>query len=110
MSYSCCIIRLTNNKIESEYLAHVLRSERIAKQIYFETQSIGVPDLGLDKILAFKIPIPKDKSKSESISKILTSIDTRIESEQSNLNKLLKMKTGLMQDLLTGKVRVKVAA
>lgn len=57
----------------------------------------------------WEINIP-EKKEQERISKRLKSIDQKIESEQTYLNKLLKMKTGLMQDLLTGKLRVKVEA
>ena len=39
---------------------------------------------------------------------ILEQQDNLIESEQTNLSKLQKLKQGLMQDLLTGKVRVKI--
>ena len=40
------------------------------------------------------------------IVEVLNSVDKKIESNESCLKKLLKIKTGLMQDLLTGKVRV----
>lgn len=40
------------------------------------------------------------------IAEILTVTDTYIEKEQTYLNKLQQIKKGLMQDLLTGKVRV----
>ena len=39
---------------------------------------------------------------------MLDTDDAVIYREQQHLDKLLKEKTGLMQDLLTGKVRVKV--
>lgn len=59
-------------------------------------------------IAEMKVPIPKDYKEQEKIADVLEEANKKIESEQSNLDKLIKIKTGLMQDLLTGKVRVKV--
>ncbi|MBR2756910.1 MAG: restriction endonuclease subunit S, partial [Exiguobacterium sp.] len=42
------------------------------------------------------------------ISKIISSVDKKIQKEKNRLNQLQTIKQGLMQVLLTGKVRVKV--
>lgn len=55
----------------------------------------------------FLLKIPLEISEQNKISEILQSQDKLIESEQTNLTKLQSLKQGLMQDLLTGKVRVK---
>ena len=47
-------------------------------------------------------------SEQHRIAEILTTADTYIEKEQNYLNKLQQIKKGLMQDLLTGKVRVTI--
>ncbi|MGO2324332.1 restriction endonuclease subunit S [Vibrio casei] len=49
-------------------------------------------------------PLPEQKK----IAAILTSVDEVIEKTQAQIDKLKDLKTALMQDLLTGKVRVKV--
>lgn len=54
-----------------------------------------------------KIKIPQSIKEQKYISDILTSMDEKIEFEVKYVNKLQKIKIGLMQDLLTGKVRVK---
>ncbi|WP_334843853.1 restriction endonuclease subunit S [Nostoc sp.] len=46
------------------------------------------------------------KSEQKYIIQILNTYDTRIRTEETYLNKLKLQKQGLMQDLLTGKVRV----
>jgi type I restriction enzyme S subunit len=48
-------------------------------------------------------PLPEQRR----IAEILTAADQRIEKEEAYRDKLLQLKKGLMQDLLTGKVRVK---
>jgi len=60
----------------------------------------------LKKLLCI-IPI---KQEQKRITDRISAIESNIHSEEKYLNKLIQIKTGLMQDLLTGKVRVKVAA
>ncbi|MCF7791797.1 MAG: restriction endonuclease subunit S [Victivallales bacterium] len=48
------------------------------------------------------------ETEQNVISNYLISIDNKIEKEEAYLNKLQKIKQGLMQDLLTGKVEVKI--
>jgi len=54
-----------------------------------------------------KIPLPSLPEQGK-ISEILLIIDNKIQKEKSYKQKLQKLKKGLMQDLLTGKVRVNV--
>ena len=46
--------------------------------------------------------------KQKKIAEILSGIDESIQQNQAELEQLKEVKKGLMQDLLTGKVRVKV--
>jgi type I restriction enzyme S subunit len=54
-----------------------------------------------------KIPLPP-LSEQRQIAAILTSVDDQIDTYQAKLASLTRLKTGLMQQLLTGKIRVKV--
>ncbi|WP_222705338.1 restriction endonuclease subunit S [Bacillus marasmi] len=54
----------------------------------------------------FKITLPPKKEQYQIVS-ILSSVDKKVQNEQEKLKKLKNIKIGLMQDLLTGKVRVK---
>ena len=53
-----------------------------------------------------RISIPKSKSEQKRIASILSQIDEAIEKEQKYKEKLERIKRGLMEDLLSGKVRV----
>jgi len=53
----------------------------------------------------FRILKPENPQEQQQIADRLTAIDNKIEAEQTYLEKLQKIKHGLMQDLLTGKVR-----
>jgi type I restriction enzyme S subunit len=54
----------------------------------------------------FSIPIPKLESEQKRISSIFLLMDDEIESEERILKKLISYKQGLMQDLLTRKLKV----
>jgi type I restriction enzyme S subunit len=87
-----------NNQKYIYYLFLYLELER------FGTKS-GSPSLNRNDIHPQKISLPKPMEQ-ERISKMLSHFDTSISNLKSGLNKLQHQKNGLMQDLLTGKVRV----
>jgi len=63
--------------------------------------------VGLVELKTLKLKMPRHEEQKQ-IAKILTTQDKKIETEQKNLSKLQELKKGLMSDLLSGKVRVKV--
>jgi len=65
----------------------------------------GRAGLNLNILSEYLVKLPQ-KDEQKIISEILLSIEKHIYNEFFNLNKLQKLKTALMQDLLTGKVRV----
>ena len=103
--HSAAMIRPNGEKITQYFLLYHLKHNFLQKQIAVEVQSIGVPDLGLDKINKFKIVLPSIDEQT-IISEKLLAIDTQIETQYIYLRKTQLQKMGLMQDLLTGKVRV----
>ncbi len=90
-------------KIDPEYLYHYLDNK------YLELRSIsagaGRAGLSLSILGKYAIEVHAEPREQERIAQVLDKIDESIRSEESYQNKLLKMKDGLMQDLLTGTVR-----
>jgi len=80
-------------------------SEYINNKINFIVESTGVPQLTAPKVAEYYIPLPP-LPEQQRIAEILSQIDQTIEKEQQYKEKLQRIKQGLMQDLLTGKVRV----
>jgi len=70
-------------------------------------EATGVPSLNPKTIYKIKLSIPS-KNEQKHITKTITKQDQLIEKEEQYLEKLKKLKAGLMEDLLTGKVRVKI--
>ncbi|HIF9160550.1 TPA: restriction endonuclease subunit S [Photobacterium damselae] len=102
-------MKLTVNEmiVSSEFLYQFFLSNNFMKQLELETIATGLPHINLGILKAFKVPIPSLSEQNEIVD-ILTSIDKRSLFFISKLNKLKDLKKALMQDLLTGKVRVNV--
>ena len=61
-----------------------------------------------DNLLNLKIPLPRQLEEQKKIAEILSTVDKKIEILRKEKEKLENVKKGLMQKLLTGKVRVVV--
>jgi type I restriction enzyme S subunit len=94
--------------LRKQFLMYLLNASITQNQI---TRAIGtgggVPKLALFRIESLLITIPSVKEQ-ESISAAIISLDTAIADYGERLSKYYIVKKALMQDLLTGKVRVKV--
>jgi type I restriction enzyme S subunit len=66
----------------------------------------AVPIVNKNAFENVEITLPILKKEQTKISKILSKQDEAIEQEEQKLKKLQSIKKALMQDLLTGKVRV----
>jgi len=90
-----------------KFLSLLLQSEYHKK--YFGRLASGSTRfaLSLGTISNTLILLPAIEEQKQ-ISKILNSQDEKIEKEEENLAKLKELKKGLMNDLLSGKVRVKI--
>jgi len=93
-------------KVETHYLflyysMHYLMPNIVKTQ----TQGSGQPNLNAEIIKNNYIPLPSFPEQ-QKIASILSKVDSQIQDNQSYLTRLRELKKGLMQDLLTGKVRV----
>ena len=64
-------------------------------------------NLPKEKFLNYAIKIPSNINRQIEISEILLNMDKEIEELNTKLDKYKKIKEGMMEDLLTGKVRLK---
>jgi type I restriction enzyme S subunit len=73
----------------------------------FAASSRKDPNITKSDVLKFPVTLPA-LSEQQKIVDILSSVNCKIEKEMQKLFHLRELKKGLMQSLLTGKVRVKV--
>jgi type I restriction enzyme S subunit len=105
--HSLAMLRPDTQKISSYYMKWAFRSSYLQKQINNGIQSMGVPDLGLNKIANLVFAVP-NLSEQSYIALTFENLQTKIDIENMITLKLTFLKKGLMQQLLTGKIRVKV--
>lgn len=94
---------ICNDKINNEYLFYQIKY--IELQQFADTTA--VPQINNKHINPLLVPLPSIKEQIK-IVEVLSSIDNQINMQEKKKDKLLKLKNGLMQQLLTGKIRVKV--
>lgn len=63
-------------------------------------------NLNTSLINSTKIQVPKDKEEQTAIATILSDMDAEISELEAKLAKARKVKQGMMQELLTGRVRL----
>ncbi len=90
-----------------DFIFWVLNSEYIQTQVKNSIHSTSQPAFGMEKIRNLTILIPP-KNEREIIQSIINQNESNILTTKTHLSKLQSLKTGLMQDLLSGKVRVKI--
>jgi len=94
---------LPESKMSLRYLSHYLPI--FLQEIENKTPQTTVKHLSHLSILNAKFKFP-DRDRQDEIADIISSVDSVIDNEKLNLEKLELQKQGLMQDLLTGRVRV----
>jgi type I restriction enzyme S subunit len=91
------------------FLSHFLLSQFAFKWFISRAKrTSGQTNITLEMCRQLPVPIADDEDERIRITGFLNNADARLVSERAVLNKLHRLKTGLMQDLLTGKIRVKV--
>lgn len=88
----------------SNYLHNYLTSYIFKKQLEVISSGSAQPQLTKRDLSSIKIVLPSN-NEQEKISNILLSIDNEIEEYENKKQKLEYIKRGLMQQLLTGKIR-----
>lgn len=94
---------IEGKNIEMKWLFYRLLYEGLKKY----NEASGVPSLSRDTLYNIAIQLPP-KSEQTEICVILDTVDSYISSMNNKLNQTQSLKKSLMQDLLTGKVRVQV--
>jgi type I restriction enzyme S subunit len=81
-------------------------SEYFGAHAMENTVKATVDSLRLPTFQIFKIPFPPSYEEQVSIAQILSEIDEDIMNSEKKLEKIKSIKKGMMQNLLTGKIRL----
>lgn len=104
-TFECCLGRgVCSISFDNEYLYHYL--------IYFEkswaklSSGSTFDSVNSKQVKELEIPIPKTKEEQTRIATILSDMDAAISVLEIKLEKYKKLKLGMMQNLLIGKIRL----
>ena len=99
--------RFQPSRFTREFLRQVLSWPIFLRSLTNQQKGMDIPHLSKSEILAPLISIPPE-SEQVAIANRLTSVDAKLTAETNSALKLRTLKHGLMDDLLTGRVRVAI--
>ena len=101
------IVRLAdNNLLDVHFLLYWINSNIIQAMIKDMSVTGAQPNISLKNVNDLPIIIPP-KEEQTAIANVLSSMDKEIETLNTKLEKYRNLKTAMMQQLLTGKIRLK---
>ncbi len=99
---ACCAI--FPKKTDVLYLYYFLLYNR--ENIIAMGCGAGQPNVSQEIVKKINIPLPPTVKEQTAIANVLSDMDTEIATLETKLAKYRKLKTGMMQQLLTGKIRL----
>ena len=94
-----------NSKNHAKFVYYQLQSANLNRQITLLTNSSSQGNIGMGDIEKLMLPLP-DKDEQLAIAIILGDMDTELTALESRLAKARQIKQGMMQELLTGRIRL----
>lgn len=90
------------NKADTRYLSYGL------KTIDFESNIVGNgrAKLNAKTLMDLRVVIPSTTAEQIAIAEVLSDMDAEIETLESKRDKYIAVRQGMMQQLLTGKIRL----
>lgn len=93
--------------INAQFLSYYSNSTHFKKEIEIRSLLTAIPQkINLGPISEIRLNIPSDIKEQQAIASILSDMDNEIEALEQKLDKTRQIKQGMMQQLLTGKIRL----
>jgi type I restriction enzyme, S subunit len=90
---------------DTKYLFYQLTSSRVKMMIPFLVESSTYPNIRIEDYMDIEVPLPNN-SEQEAIAEVLSDMDAEIAALEQRLEKTKAIKQGMMQQLLTGRIRL----
>lgn len=100
--------RVNDSLITPEFLCEMLNSSILGTQIKKVVTGDGRDNLNLKDFVKLHLPLPSSLHEQREIHMAIESVRRRIQALTKKMHALTITKKALMQDLLTGKVRVNI--
>jgi type I restriction enzyme, S subunit len=105
-SFTTLITRPNCFVVHPSYLCFYINSHQ--GQIYFDQNQIGggQKNVNAGSLELLPVPLPPTKAEQEAIAAVLSDMDAEIATLETKLAKARKIKQGMMDNLLTGRIRL----
>ena len=100
------VIQDYQNAYDMQFLYYILCSDGVKDQYIAMAAGSSVQNLNKDKVANVVLYAPTSLKEQSAIASVLTSMDNEIASLEAKKAKYEQVKQGMMQQLLTGKIRL----
>ncbi|MCI5125973.1 MAG: restriction endonuclease subunit S [Candidatus Electrothrix sp. AR5] len=100
------VTRIRTDKVDINYICHLVCGKYFTIHCEQIKTSSAIPHISPKDIRDFQIPLPPTRVEQTAIAAILSDMNKEIEQVETQLTKYRQLKTGMMQELLTGKKRL----
>lgn len=104
----CFGFRVFDNNVSPIFLSYLMRSPYGRQVIYYLAQGATRYNLSKANFFNLEISFPKSLTEQTRIATILSDMDAELEALEQHLHKARQIKQGMMQELLTGRVRLEL--
>ena len=94
--------------ISSQFLFELLKNEHFENAMIDAGQGAAQANIGKNDIENYKCYVPRNKAEQRAIATILNDMDKEIDDLEAQRDKYRLLKSGMMQKLLTGQIRLKI--
>lgn len=104
---SLALLKFRGNKPLANFIALLTGTEEFQKEAELHSLQFAIPmKINLGQISDIRVRIPADESEIKAIITMLNDMGSEIKRLEQKLNKYKQLKQGMMDELLTGKVRL----
>lgn len=97
---------LDDKKYSYEFVSHIIRSKKFLEELFKQISQGAQPNISGKQIEFIELSFPKNVIEQKEIAQTLSDIDSEITAITKKLTKAKAIKQGMMQQLLTGKIRL----
>lgn len=101
------VIQNYHHTFDKDYLYYLLCSEDVMTQYIAMAAGSSVKNLNKEKVASLQLYIPTNVFEQQAIATVLSDMDKEISDLEAKRDKYRLLKSGMMQKLLTGQVRLK---
>jgi type I restriction enzyme, S subunit len=100
------VLQNYSESFDREFLYYTLMSKDVFNQYLSKASGSGVLNLNKELVKVVELNRPKDLEEQKAIAQILSDMDIELAALEAKKEKYKGIKQGMMQELLTGKIRL----